>query len=27
VTPNISVETSVGNALGPKVGVNYKIDY
>jgi translocation and assembly module TamB len=27
LTPNISVETSVGNALGPKVGVNYKIDY
>jgi translocation and assembly module TamB len=27
LTPNISVETSVGNALGPKIGVNYKIDY
>lgn len=27
LTPHISVETSVGNALGPKIGVNYKIDY
>lgn len=27
LTPNISVETSVGNTLGPKIGVNYKIDY
>jgi translocation and assembly module TamB len=27
LTPNISVETSVGNVLGPKIGVNYKIDY
>jgi translocation and assembly module TamB len=27
LTPNISVETSVGNALAPKIGDNYKIDY
>ena len=27
LTPNISVETSVGNVTGPKAGVNYKIDY